>query len=61
MAASNTAGQLLLDGLKCGMQPTGTPWVKAVHLLKTTDGGATWIVNKWINGGGTTGSNYYAV
>jgi len=26
--------------------------------IKTTDAGATWLVNKWINGGGTTGSNY---
>ena len=26
--------------------------------IKTTDGGASWIVSIWINGGGTTNSNY---
>ena len=27
--------------------------------LKTTDAGATWFVNKWINSGGSTNSNYF--
>lgn len=27
--------------------------------LKTTDAGATWFVNKWINEGGSTASNYF--
>jgi photosystem II stability/assembly factor-like uncharacterized protein len=32
---------------------------RAGTFIKTTDAGATWFVNKWINEGGSTGSNYY--